>query len=114
MTNIYMYNIYNDYKGYIQYIQLSEEVLLKYHPRAEGPRVIFQQNFQGQLYILYIARIIIIYLIYFLSIFLICNLSRHFKVGVVHTHNFAHAQLYLANSWLPQGLLYLLSLLCVF
>ena len=26
-----MYNIYHDYECYIQYIQLSKEVLLKYH-----------------------------------------------------------------------------------
>ena len=59
-----IYQIYNDYSGYIQYIQLSLEVLLKYHPQAFGPRVIFQQNFLGQLYILYIALIIIIYIIH--------------------------------------------------
>ena len=36
---IYIY-IYNDYEVYIQYIQLSNEVLQKYYPRAAGPRVI--------------------------------------------------------------------------
>ena len=59
-----IYQIYHDYEGYIQYIQLSLEVLLKYHPRAFGPRVMFQQNFLRQLYILYIALIIIIYIIH--------------------------------------------------
>lgn len=62
-----MYVIYNDYEVYIQYIQLSKEVLLKYHPRAAGPRVIFQQNFRGQLYILYVHQIIIVYKIYVLT-----------------------------------------------
>ena len=55
----YNYNIYhicNDYLVYIGSIQLSSEVLQKYHLR-----VIFLQNFQGQLYISYIHLIIIIY-----------------------------------------------------
>ena len=35
-----MYDIYNDYEVYIGYIQLSEEVLQKYHPRVADPKVI--------------------------------------------------------------------------
>ena len=36
-------------------MQLSKEVLLKYHTRAIGPRVILLQNFRRQLYISYIC-----------------------------------------------------------
>ena len=108
-----MYNIYHDYECYIQYIQLSKEVLLKYHPRAEGPRVIFQQNFRGQLYILYIARIIMIYVIYFMSIFLLCNFSSHFEVGVQYTPTFLSMRS--CNLWSPHALrLFLLLSLSFF
>ena len=64
-----MYNIYNDYEVYIGYIQLSEEVLQKYHPRVADPRVIFLQNIRGQLYISYIHQIIIIYMIFIMIIY---------------------------------------------